>query len=119
MEPLCGRDIVCFSNDWDGDPLSKTHLMRILAERNRILWVNSIGYRAPKMTPRDVERLGRKLRLALRSIENPEPNIYVLHPLAVPAYGTRAARLVNRFWLRRQVLRAMRKLNFSKPITWV
>src|SRR5690606_41598938 len=27
---LRGRDIVCFSNDWDGDPLSKTHIMKIL-----------------------------------------------------------------------------------------
>ncbi|HVJ81561.1 MAG TPA: hypothetical protein VNC50_10865, partial [Planctomycetia bacterium] len=40
-----GRDMLCFSHDWTGDPLSKTHLMRILAPDNRILWVNSIGYR--------------------------------------------------------------------------
>ena len=24
---LRGRDIVCFSHDWTGDPLSRTHLM--------------------------------------------------------------------------------------------
>jgi hypothetical protein len=28
---LEGRDILCFSHDWNGDPLSKTHLMRLLA----------------------------------------------------------------------------------------
>ena len=27
---LRGRDILCFSHDWTGDPLSKTHLMRVL-----------------------------------------------------------------------------------------
>ena len=27
---LRGRDILCFSHDWSGDPLSKTHLMRLL-----------------------------------------------------------------------------------------
>src|SRR5688500_341574 len=27
---LRGRDLVVFSNDWDGDPLSKVHIMRIL-----------------------------------------------------------------------------------------
>ena len=43
---LRGRDVICFSNDWSGDPLSKTHLMRLLARDNRVLWVNSIGYRA-------------------------------------------------------------------------
>ena len=44
---LQGRDILCFSHDWTGDPLSKTHLMRLLARKNRVLWVNSIGYRTP------------------------------------------------------------------------
>ena len=44
---LRGRDMLCFSHDWSGDPLSKTHLMRLLARDNRVLWVNSIGYRAP------------------------------------------------------------------------
>ena len=24
---LRGRDMLCFSHDWNGDPLSKTHLM--------------------------------------------------------------------------------------------
>src|ERR1019366_2307333 len=33
-ETLRGRDLVVFSNDWDGDPLSKTHIMRILARHN-------------------------------------------------------------------------------------
>jgi hypothetical protein len=35
-EILRGRDIVCFSHDWTGDPLSKTHLMRVLSRENRI-----------------------------------------------------------------------------------
>ena len=54
-DPLRGRDLLCFSHDWNGDPLSKNHLMRILARQNRILWINSIGYRRPTaswpMTP--------------------------------------------------------------------
>ncbi len=42
-----GRSIICFAHDWKGDPTSKTHIMRILSEKNRILWVNSIGMRRP------------------------------------------------------------------------
>src|SRR4026208_770927 len=49
---LRGRDMLCFSHDWTGDPLSKTHLMKLLARDNRVLWVNSIGYRAPPAPPR-------------------------------------------------------------------
>ena len=52
-DPLRGRDILCFSHDWNGDPLSKTHLMRLLARDNRILWVNSIGYRTPTASKAD------------------------------------------------------------------
>ena len=32
-DPLVGRDIVCFSHDWNGDPLSKTHFMRLLGAK--------------------------------------------------------------------------------------
>src|SRR5579871_1587892 len=118
-DPLRGRDIVCFSHDWSGDPLSKTHLMRLLARDNRVLWVNSIGYRAPTASRADASRAIRKLRAALRPIGNPEPNIYVLNPLAVPAYGVPAVRAFNKVFLQAQVRRAMRRLGFRRPINWV
>jgi hypothetical protein len=35
---LEGASIICFSQDWDGDPTSKKHIMRILATNNRVLW---------------------------------------------------------------------------------
>ena len=46
---LRGRDILCFSHDWTGDPLSKTHLMRVLSKDNRILWINAIANRMPNL----------------------------------------------------------------------
>ena len=58
---LRGRDMLCFSHDWTGDPLSKTHLMRLMSRNNRILWVNSIGYRTPTASARDVKRAFKKL----------------------------------------------------------
>src|SRR5437763_12426897 len=111
--------VLCFSHDWTGDPLSKTHLMRLLARDNRVLWVNSIGYRTPGLNKADVGRLWRKLTAARQPLREVERNIFVLNPLAVPAYGMRAARALNRWWLRRQVRSAMRKLRFSRPINWV
>lgn len=117
---LMGRDILCFSHDWTGDPLSKTHLMRLLAQNNRILWVNSIGYRTPSASTADLGRAWKKLT-AWRSkpLVEVEPNIWVLNPMAIPAYGLRAARAINCWWLRRQVRSAMRRLQFKKPINWV
>lgn len=114
---LVGRDLICFSNDWDGDPLSKTHLMRLLARENRILWVNSIGYRMPTASRADLGRVLAKLRRFFAPVAEVEPNLFVLNPLAIPCYG-RASRAANRLLLRNQVLKAARKLGFSSPITW-
>ncbi len=115
---LRGRDLICFSHDWSGDPLSKTHLMRLLARDNRILWVNSIGYRTPTASRADVGRVFKKLGAFFTPIREAEPNLFVLNPLAIPFYGP-IARAVNRRWLRSQVLGAMRKLGMRRPINWV
>src|SRR5262245_7854287 len=113
---LRGRDMLCFSHDWTGDPLSKTHLMKLLARDNRILWVNSIGYRAPTATAADVGRAWRKLKAAAAPMSEPIPNLHVLNPLAVPAWGSSIVRKFNRQFLRWQIRRAMRKLRFRRPI---
>jgi len=116
---LHGEDILCFSHDWSGDPLSKTHLMRLLARDNRVLWVNSIGYRRPTASKADVSRAFKKLKAVTTPIHEPEPNIFVLNPFAVPLYGSRSIRDLNRRLLRFQVKRAMRQLGFRRPINFV
>lgn len=116
---LRGRDILCFSHDWTGDPLSKTHLMRLLARNNRVLWINSIGYRTPTASARDVGRAFRKLAAAATPIREVERNIFVLNPLAVPAYGRAWVRTFNQRFLALQTRRAMRKLRFRQAINWV
>lgn len=111
--------MLCFSHDWSGDPLSKTHLMRLLARDNRVLWVNSIGYRAPTASKRDLTRALNKALAATGPLHQPERNIHILNPLMIPAYGQPWARSFNRWFLRQQVLRAMRSLQFERPINWV
>jgi glycosyltransferase involved in cell wall biosynthesis len=116
---LRGRDILCFSHDWTGDPLSKTHLMRILSKENRILWINAIANRMPTASSKDVSRIFKKLKSFAEPICEVEPNIHVLNPLAIPAYGTKAVRQFNEKFLVRQVKRAMRKLAFKNPLNMV
>lgn len=116
---LRGRDILCFSHDWTGDPLSKTHLMRLLARHNRVLWVNSIGYRAPTASKRDLARVFQKLKAAAQPIREVQKNIFVMNPLAVPSWGLPAVKKLNFHLLRFQVRRAMRKLHFRRPLNWV
>lgn len=116
---LRGRDILCFSHDWTGDPLSKTHLMRVLARDNRILWINAIANRMPTSSGKDLSRIYKKLKSFTEPVREVEKNIFVLNPLAIPAYGSRSVVAFNRKFLVRQVKGAMRKLGMKNVINMV
>jgi glycosyltransferase involved in cell wall biosynthesis len=116
---LRGRDILCFSHDWTGDPLSKTHLMRVLSRDNRILWINAIANRMPTTSTKDISRIFKKLKNFTEPVREVEKNIFVLSPLAIPAYGSAAVRKFNEKFLVRQVKKAMKKLKFENPLNMV
>jgi len=113
-----GYDIICFSNDWDADPLSKKHIMQRLATHNRILWVNSIGMRSPTTSVRDFKRIAKKLWAFARGCRRLGENMYVFSPLAIPLHGNAAARWFNRFWLALQVRLVCWQIGFRDAITW-
>ncbi|MCX6624261.1 MAG: glycosyltransferase [Acidobacteria bacterium] len=115
---LEGNDIICFANDWDGDPLSKKHIALRLARKNRVLWVNSTGNRNPTATLRDLRRGWKKLRQYFQGCRPVANNITVFSPLVIPFHGNPAARWVNRRLLAWSLRRACRKLGFESPITW-
>ena len=107
---IVGRDLICFSHDWSGDPLSKTHLMRLLAKDNRVLWVNSIGYRMPTASKSDARRAVKKLLAAAKPDHVSRRRIssssvrWPSRPTAAVSSGRSIGTL-----LRWQVRRAMRK----------
>ena len=113
-----GQDIICFSNDWNSDPLSKKHIMQRLSKRNRVLWVNSIGNRNPTVSVHDFKRVVKKFRDFVAGSKQVHERIYVFSPLAIPFHGSAAARWINRKALRWSLQRTCRKLGFQNPITW-
>ncbi len=113
-----GHDIICFSNDWGGDPLSKKHIMSRLARRNRVLWVNSIGNRNPTASARDLKRIARKLWDFGCGCRHVQDNLYQFTPVAIPFHGSPAARAFNRRWLALTLRLVCRQLRFRDPITW-
>ena len=56
---LEGRDIVCIGTaDWATElPINQHQLMRRLAARNRVLFVESLGLRRPQLASRDLRRI--------------------------------------------------------------
>lgn len=113
-----GYDIICFSNDWDGDPLSKKQIMSRLSRRNRILWVNSLGNRNPSASARDLKRVVVKLRAFAKGCRKVADNIHTISPLAIPFHGSALARRINRYLLVWTLRAAARRMGFHRPITW-
>lgn len=107
-----GRDIVCLStNHWSGLPTSKQHLMSVLADSRRVLYVDP---------PLDVfSTLGRKRRWGkFRKLSRVAESIHVMSPLVIA--GSSAPRRAAAFHRRAapRVRRALDRLGFEGPILW-
>jgi hypothetical protein len=73
----------------------------------------------PTTSSKDINRIFRKLKSFTEPIREVEPNIFVLNPLAIPAYGNEIVRQFNEKFLVSQVKKAMRKLDFKTPINMI
>jgi glycosyltransferase involved in cell wall biosynthesis len=89
-----------------------------LARHNRILWVNSIGNRSPKVNKKDLGRIFKKIRQFLKGARKVEENIYVFSPVMIPFYHSIFLRKVNQWLLAKMLRRQMKRLGFTNPITW-
>ena len=112
------ESIICFAHDWNGDPTSKTHIMRILSDKNRILWVNSIGMRRPSASGRDARRLLHKLRQVGQGLVRINANLHVASPLAVPLPGVPGIDRLNAALLTTSIRYFARKAGLTRPILW-
>ncbi len=100
--------IVAFAKDWHEDPTSNHHVLRELARTRRVLWLNSIATRTPKLSSgRDLGKIRRKLRELARGPVNVENDLWVATPLVLPFPHSAAARAINRQLLR-ATIRALR-----------
>lgn len=111
-------DFICFANDWFADPLSKKQVMTRLAQKHRVLWINSINNRRPQLATKDFRRAFQKLTGFRRGLVKVAPRIWVLTPLYVPFHGVALVRNLNRQLLGWQIRQAVRRLGFNKPVTW-
>ena len=104
--------IVCFAKDWSEDPTSNNHVMRLLARRTPVLWLNSIATRAPSLGDRsDVQKIVRKLRSFTEGAREVAPGLHIATPIVLPLPASPVAREVNArilqgfVWAHRQKLR--------------
>jgi len=116
-------DIVCFGpSDWWGmNPSCATHIMRRLAAKNRVVYINPVssdilGMRSGRVS---AARMLRKVKSALRFVRKAEDNLYVFSLLFIPLQGAVVADWLNNIFFRIQLHLIMAVLRFDRPILWV
>ena len=120
--PLSGQSIVCFAGEdwWYHHPHSKNHILKRLAQHNRVLFVNSITMGLPSVANPDFfKKIRRKFRSYLRWLRKVPEGLWVMTPINVPFYGSSVIRALNRLLLVIQLRSVMLLLNLRNPIVWV
>ncbi len=110
--------LICFANDWSADPLSKKHLMLRFARKRRILWINSVNNRRPRLARKDMRRIWEKLSGFKQGLIQVHDSIWVLNPLYIPFHGNPTVRALNRRLLGMQIRRALSRLDIKRPVTY-
>lgn len=93
-------------------------IMRRLARKWPVLFVNSIGVRMPDLADKKVfaQRMGRKLKSLSRGAVNVENKFWVFSPVVLP--GETGARLTN--WaLNPQIRAAAARAGIRNPVLWL
>jgi len=115
---LKNQSIICFANDFKGDPTSKQQVMRILSENNKILWVNSIVMRKPTVKASDMSRIWIKLLGFFRGLDKINENLFVFTPLILPLPSSAFAQTINMLLLKFYLKFLCWKLGMIKPQLW-
>lgn len=114
-------DLLVFGEDWGAHPSSTQHLVARMAAQRRVLWVNSIGLRRPRLGARDLGRAACKLAAALGGARGaaaaPAP-FPLAQPLVLPMASGRAGRAANRALLGRALRPAMARAGLRRPVVW-
>ncbi len=109
---------VVFSDDWGRHPSSCQHLFRRIARNHRVLWVNTIGMRAPRADRFTICRGLEKLCEWTKPPRQVGENMWVLAPVLLPATHEGHLRRLSIKMGVAAIRRTMRKLKVKDPILW-
>ncbi len=116
--------LIVFSDDWGRHPSSCQHLIKKLLPNYRVLWVNTIGTRAPRLDLTTIKRVGEKLKQWTQkknsTSEESEAtvahdNLKVVNPRMWPWFSRSHDRRLNSYLLSRQLAPLIKDL--PQPVT--
>ena len=115
--------IIFFGEDWGRHHSTGQYLAKELAKDYKILWVNSLGMRAPQLNFGDAKRVVSKLKESIfggKAIkkerqDETHDNIYVITPITIPLFKYRVVRWINRQILKRLFRKAYQNYKITDP----
>ncbi len=114
------RCFIVFSDDWGRHPFSCQHVMKHFLPDNRIIWVNTIGMRKPRLSLYDIKRAAGKLWSWLKpdSVNKSwqDKNLTLTSPFMIPYNRIPLIRSFNQRSVIKKVIDIMEQLEFSNPI---
>jgi glycosyltransferase involved in cell wall biosynthesis len=120
---ITGQDIVCIAEmDYDSTvwPICRHLMSRLAKAGNRVLYVESLGLRVPSLLhAADIRKIARRLRGLVSGRREPEPNLWVIAPRALPGHHIVWIRWINRCLLKAQIRSTMQKLKMQDPLLWI
>lgn len=128
-------DLVVFGEDWGGHPSSTQHLVGRLLAHHRVVWVNSLGLRRPRLDAHDLRRVVRKVRAMLGTrpapggameagahpaapADAPLPGLQVVSPRVASWPGNPVVEWLNHASLGRQLGHVLPAAGIRRPILW-
>ncbi|NLX13010.1 MAG: glycosyltransferase family 1 protein [Phycisphaerales bacterium] len=107
---IADRTIICLASGWDYHPTSKHHVMRKLAERNQVLWVNWHASRCPRLNLGDLHSIVSKIGQIGQGPRQAVESLTVLTPPQIPLPGSPLIRKLNAAIVRRAINKVLKRL---------
>ncbi|MBI3914141.1 MAG: glycosyltransferase [Chloroflexi bacterium] len=114
---LQNETIILFANaEWDWETrINCHHLAARLAQKNRVLFLDTIGGRTP--APREWKKILRRLRRIAGGVRQISESLTVVAPFVIPIYGNELIRHINTALVAAQIRRALPR--GTRPILWI
>ena len=96
-------------------------MTRLAADNFRVLYVDNLGLRSPRLRdlPRIASRLRRRLATVVGDLPEPAPGIRVFSPLLLPMLNSHIARRLNVWRLVTRLREHLRAMEAGDPVIWV
>ncbi|MCL9774403.1 glycosyltransferase family protein [Vibrio methylphosphonaticus] len=118
------RDLIVFGEDFGALPSSTQHLVKRLAKQRKVLWVNSIGLRQPRLSRHDVNRALNKLLGKDKShqldmdTETVPSSMTIVNLITIPAPRSTVMRKLAAKLMAYQLLPIIKSLSLENALVW-